>query len=162
MSDTINLDDTGEVRLLEMPARVEMVEGKPRLIPRNPSRWLAVLGSNVGRELEVVLVRPKQRRSAPQNRLLWGVVYRDILEGMRRQAIEADMEPPFATVDDVHSWGKWRFLRVQRALPGGEIEEVPGSTRTTLERFSDYVSQLSAWAADRRIYVRQAGEEVSA
>ena len=162
MSDTINLDDTGEVRLLEMPARAEMLDGRPRLIPRAPSRWLAVIKRNVGRDLTVVLVRAKQRRSHAQNRYLWGVVYRDILEGMREKAIEADMEPPFATVEDVHEWAKWRFLRVQRLLPGGEIEEIPGSTRTTIERFTDYVSQLSAWAAQHGIYVRQPHEEVSA
>lgn len=160
--DTINLDDTGEVRLLEMPARAEMLDGRPRLIPRVSSRWLAVLKRNVGRDLTIVLVRAKRRRSHAQNRYLWAVVYLDILEGMRERAIEADMEPPFASVEDVHAWAKWRFLRVQRAFPGGEIEEVAGSTRTTLERFADYVSQLLAWSSERGIYVRQPHEEVSA
>lgn len=161
--DTINLDDTGEVRLLEMPARAEMLDGRPRLIPLDSSHWLAVVKRNVGKPgLRVVLVRAKQRRSQAQNRYLWGVIYLDILEGMREKAVEADMEPPFASVEDVHEWAKWRFLRVQRVLPGGEIEEMAGSTRTTLERFADYVSQLSAWAAQRDIYVRQPHEEVSA
>ena len=164
-TDTINIDDTGEVRLLEMPARVEMIEGHrhPRLIPANGGKWLSVLSRHLGKPgLRVVLLRAKQRRSQPQNRYLWGVVYVDVLEGMREKAIECGFEPPFASVDDVHEWGKWRFLRVKRVFPGGEIEEVAGSTRTTLERFADYVSQLSAWAGERGIYIRQPHEEVSA
>ncbi len=157
--DEIDLDDTGDVILLDLLASVEMIAGRPRLLPRDPGRWLAVLTRNVGRDLRVVVSRAKRRRSSPQNRYLWGVIYVDLLEGMRVRAIEADLEPPFASVEDVHAWGKWRFLRVQRVLPGGEIEEVPGSTRCSSERFADYVSQLSAWGAERGIYVRQPGEE---
>lgn len=160
--DTINLDDTGEVRLLEMPARAEMLDGRPRLIPRAPSRWLAVLKRNVGRDLTVVLVRAKQRRSHAQNRYLWGVVYVDLLEGMREKAIECGAEPPFDSVESVHEWAKWKFLSEQRVLPGGEVERVPGSTRTTMERFCWLTAQLSEWGRERDIHVRQPREEVSA
>jgi len=157
--DEIDLDDTGEVMLLDMLARVELVEHVPRLIPAIGAKWIAVLARNIGRPVRIVLSRAKQRRSSPQNRYLWGVVYSDLLEGMRAQATEADMEPPFATAEDVHLWAKWRFLRVKRVLPGGEIEEVAGSTRCNGERFGDYVSQLSAWGAARHIYVRQPHED---
>jgi hypothetical protein len=159
--DEIDLDDTGDVILLDLPARVEMVEGHrhPRLVPAHSGRWLAVLARNQGRDLRVVVSRAKQRRSSPQNRYLWGVVYVDLLEGMREKAVECGSEPPFDSVDSVHEWGKWKFLRKQRVLPGGEVEEVPGSTRCSLERFAEYVSQLASWGADRAIYVRQPHEE---
>ena len=155
----IDLDDTGDVILLDMPARVELVGGMPRLLPTIGGRWLAVLTRNVGKPLRIVLSRTKQRRSSPQNRYLWGVVYVDLLEGMRAQAIEAGMEPPFASVEDVHAWAKWKLLRERRVLPGGEIEEVAGSTRCSSDRFALYISQLAAWGADRAIYVRQPHEE---
>lgn len=157
--DLIDIDSAPDV-IVELSALVEEQDGTPYLAPTNPTRWLSFLTPSVGQVVRLMLLRPKKRRTDPQNRYLWGGVYQDILHGMREKAQEADLpEPPFRSKEDVHQWGKWKFLRTVRVFPGGEEEEVPGSTRKlSTKEFADYVEALSAWAAQRGVYVRKPNE----
>lgn len=146
--------------VVELAAGVEeSPDGRPFLVPMNTARWLAALKRLVGKPVRVALMRDKKTRNGQQNRYLHGVVYEDILQGMREQARELGCEAPFRSKDDVHEWAKWKFLRTRRVFPGGEEEEMPGSTRRlTTEEFSDYVEAIAAWGAQRGIYVRRPNE----
>jgi hypothetical protein len=104
----------------------------------------------------VRIIRTKAR-TLQQNAYLWGVVYVDVLEGLRAIAEEAGEPVVFATDEELHLAMKWKFLRRQIVLPGGELVEVPGSSaRLTMEQFSEFVSHVIAWAAGYGIDVRHA------
>ena len=150
--------------LVDLPATVqELAEGRPVLAFTNEGRWLAVLKRLVGKQVRIVLMRDYRKRTSPQNRYLHGVVYVDILEGMRERARELGCEPPFRSKLDVHEWAKWKWLRTRRVFPGGEEEEMAGSTRKlTTKEFTDYVDSIAAWGAQRGIYVRRPNEQVAA
>src|SRR5207245_2553358 len=108
----------------------------------------------VGRTVTVRISRTKAR-SSPQNRFLWGVVYVDVLEGLRALAEDAGESVVFATDEELHVAMKWLYLKRQVRLPGGEVIEAPGeSRRLTMEQFSEFVSRIIAWAASYGIQVR--------
>ena len=159
----IDLDEVGEI-IVEIPARADLdLRGRPYLVPLRAERWTEGLTRCVGREMRVVLIRDKRRRTSPQNRYLWGVAYIDVLNGMKERAIEVGLEPPFNSKDDVHNWAKFKFLRTLRVFPGGEEEEVPGSTRKlSTKEFSDYVEAIAIWASQRGVYVRRPNEAMAA
>jgi len=157
-ADAVNIDSRPDVAV-EMPCRVEPVEGASRLIPLDKPRWRAVLRRLEGKTVTVRVIRTKKRTS-PQNAYLWGVVYVDILEGLRALAEENGEEPAFTTDEDLHEAMKWLFLRVKVVLPGGEMIERPGDSRNlTMERFSEFVSDIKRWAYGYGIPIREAGEE---
>jgi hypothetical protein len=151
--DAINIDSRPDVAV-EMPCRVELVDEEPFLIPHVKARWRAVLSRLAGKTVTVRIIRTK-KRSLPQNSFLWGVVYADVLEGLRALAEEAGEPAVFATDEELHEAMKWLFLKRQAVLPGGEVVEVPGrSSRLTVEQFSEFVSRVTAWAAGYGIRVR--------
>jgi len=156
MSETHSVDvDSRPDVAVEMDCHVEVAEsGEPRLLPLHRARWRAVLTRLKDRTVLVRIIRTK-KRSNPQNAYLWGVVYVDVMEGLRALAEEAGEAPVFATDEDLHDAMKWKFLRHQDVLPGGEIVERPGrSSRLTMEQFSEFVSRIIAWAAGYGITVR--------
>ena len=156
--DLVNVDTRPDVAV-EMPCRIESDDkGEARLIPLYRPRWRAVLARLVGRTVTVRIVRTK-KRSSPQNRYLWSIVYVDVLEGLRAVAEEAGEPPVLATDEELHIAMKWLFLRRQSVLPGGEVIEVPGrSSQLTMEQFSEFVSRVIAWAAGYGIRVRTSEE----
>ena len=73
--------------------------------------------------------------------------------------MESGLAVPFASVDDLHEWAKWKWLKATIVLPGGEEDVyVRSSAQLSMEAFSEYVSQIMAFAAERGIYIRSAGE----
>ncbi len=149
----VNIDTKIDVAV-EMPCRVEPIEGASRLVPLDEPRWRAVLRRLEGKTVTVKVIRTKKRTS-PQNAYLWGVVYVDILQGLRAIAEESGEEPVYTIDDDLHDAMKWLFLRVKEVFPGGEFIERPGkSRRLTMEQFSEFVSQVIRWAAGYGIEVR--------
>ena len=161
--DLVDIDSPPEVAV-EVAATVEETpEGRPVLLPTDAGRWVAALKRLVGKPIRVALIREKNTRTGKQNRYLHGVVYVDILLGMRQLAQELGCEPPFRSKDDVHEWAKWKWLRTRRVFPGGEEEEMAGSTRKlTTKEFTEYADSIAAWGAQRGIYVRRPGEQVAA
>jgi len=154
-ADAVNIDTRPDVAV-EMPCRVEPVEGASRLVPLDKPRWRAVMRRLEGKTVTVRVIRTK-KRTGPQNAYLWGVVYVDILQGLRALAEENGEEPAFTVDDDLHEAMKWLFLRKRVVLPGGEMIERPGdSRRLTMERFSEFVSEVIRWAAGYGIEIREA------
>lgn len=152
----VDLDARPDVAVT-MPCRVEQPEGQEaQLVPLSKARWRAVLSRLAGRTVLVKVIRTK-KRSDPQNRYLWGVVYVDVLEGLRALAEDAGEAPVFTEDEDLHAAMKWLFLKRQRVLPGGEVLEVPGSSANlTMEQFSEFVSRIMAWAGGYGIEIRSA------
>lgn len=154
MIGAVNVDIRPDVAV-EMPCGVEMVDGAPSFVPHHRPRWRAVLARLVGKTVTVRIVRTK-KRSTPANNYLWGIVYVDVLEGLKAIAEEAGEPVVFANADELHEAMKWRFLKRVRVLPGGEVIETPGSSAVlTMEQFSEFVSQIVAWAAGYGIAVRE-------
>jgi len=165
-----DIDNAGSASV-ESAARVVLRDGVPRLLPTDASRWLATLGELVGQPVRVTLTRQKAARSAAMNRLLWGPVYGDILAGLRQLAVEAGERCPFASKDDLHSAMKYLILgstvtsvprRRAGAVRWDTIELPSTTTKLTSEQFSAYIEGCCRWAAERGVYVRQPGEEISA
>lgn len=149
----VNIDTRPDVAV-EMPCRVEPIEGASRLVPLDKPRWRAVLRRLEGKTVTVRVIRTK-KRSSPQNAFLWGVVYVDILAGLRALAEDSGEEPAFEIDEDLHEAMKWLWLRRRVVLPGGEMIERPGDSRKlTMEQFSEFVSRVIAWAAGYGIEVR--------
>ena len=138
-----------------MPCRVVQQEShEAELVPFHRPRWRAVVSRLVGKTVTVRIIRTKAR-TLPQNAYLWGVVYVDVLEGLRALAEEQGEPPVFATDEELHLAMKWKFLRRQAVLPGGELVDIPGSSAIlTMEQFSEFVSRIIAWAAGYGIEVR--------
>ena len=87
-------------------------------------------------------VKKKNRRSNPQNRYLWGVVYKEV--EIRLKQLGNDVN-----ADVVHEFLKGKFLQVPMIAEGGEvIENLPGSTADlNKEEFALYVDKIIMWAA---------------
>lgn len=154
----INIDTRPDIAI-EMPCRVEQDEGsEARLVPLNKSRWRAVVSRLVGRTVTVRIIRTKAR-TLPQNAYLWGVVYVDVIEGLRALAEDAGEQPVFSTAEELHEAMRWLHLRRQTVMPGGEVIDIPGrSSILTMEQFAEFVSRIIAWAAGYGIEVRTSEE----
>lgn len=156
MGDLINIDTRPDVAV-DMPGRIERDEsGEARIIPFHKARWRAVVNRLIDQVVVLRIIR-KKKRTLPQNAYLWGVVYVDVLEGLRAIAEEAGESVVFDDDEDLHDAMKWKFLRRQRVMPGGELVETLGSSaKLTVEQFSAFVEQISAWAGHYGISVRSA------
>lgn len=153
----LSLDSRGEVSSTLWARIAEDADGRPRLeaAPGQVGRWNAVLKRHAGKgPIRLTLSRQSSRRSSGQNRLLWGVVYPQILEGLREQALERNMDCPFANVEQLHEALKHRFLGATVVRWGAESFKLPPSTVVlSIEAFSVYVRQVVEQAAKWGCYV---------
>lgn len=96
---------------------------------------IQALRFDAGQEWEVRVERAASTRSAEQNRLYWAIVGEvSAITGMAR--------------DDLHDWCKATFLGSRLVELAGKVYEAPASTAgLTVKQFSDYVTQVQAWAA---------------
>lgn len=78
----------------------------------------------------------RENRTIPQNRYLWGVVYKAISDHLGYAA------------EDVHEICKFKFLRLTVADPEtGDIIETGGSTRVLdTKNFTWYIDKVKDWA----------------
>jgi hypothetical protein len=89
-----------------------------------------------------LLLRRKNRRSEPQNRYLWGVVYQEIR--IRLKELGNDF-----TSEEIHELMKLKFNPVPLVLSGGEIEQIGGSTaKMNKEEMSIYLDKIFLWCAE--------------
>jgi len=96
---------------------------------------LKALRFDGGQEWSVTVEPLARTRSAEQNRLYWAIVgeLADVT-GMPR--------------DDLHEWLKAKFLGARFIEFAGEVYEAPASSSgLKVREFSDYVTQVQAWAA---------------
>lgn len=89
----------------------------------------------------------KQRRSQPQNALMWTLLH------MIAEKIEPGGKS--FSAETWHNYFKSRFLGCdEMTLPNGKTLERPRSTAALdVAEFSDYMTKLEAWAAERNVWL---------
>jgi hypothetical protein len=139
---------------VELEARVEGdAAGEGVIVPAAAKRWLKELKALIGEDVRVTLRRWK-KRTAKQNRYLWGVVYAVLLDGLRKLALEAGEVCPFDSDEDLHEAMKHRFLGITLVTFLGESIELPPSTaKLSTRQFSGYVEGIARWAASLSIFI---------
>lgn len=108
----------------------------------NRKRLLSDLLKFKGCAVEIV-IKKKNRRSSPQNRYLFGVVYKEI--EVRLRELGNDMN-----VDDVHEFCKNEFNKVEVLGDGGEVIGKKGGSTTEMnkEEMGIYIDKIILWSAD--------------
>lgn len=88
-------------------------------------------------------IKKKNRRSNPQNRYLWGVVYKEIEVKLNDWGNDVDC-------DDLHEYFKAMFLKQPICNADGEmIGEIAGSSAVqNKEDFGIYIEKIRQWAAE--------------
>lgn len=163
-NDDIDIDRRPDIAI-ELHGRVRMEGLKPVLEPAKHAEpaWLVKLARFEG-DVTVTVSRAKKVRSQEANAYLWGVVYRDILAGLRQIALEAGEPCPFKDEQELHEAMVYVHLGTEVVRVKDVAIERPTRTRVlNSAQFSGYITALKAMAAERwRIYVRDAGERISA
>ena len=90
-----------------------------------------------------LIIKKKNRRSNPQNRYLWGVVYKEIEVRLKELGNEMDAE-------EVHEFCKAEFNKVEITGDGGEVIGSKGGSTTEFNKseMSEYWDKIIYWAAD--------------
>lgn len=106
-----------------------------------------------GDEIMVVRIEPEEKsRSHRQNRYLWGVVYKTIVDNdpgfFVNDAVDALRKAAkLSTVDVVHEYCKARFLPAAE-FAGLGICVAPSTAKLSRQAFQEYVEAVRRWAAD--------------
>jgi hypothetical protein len=90
----------------------------------------------------------RERRSTEQNNRYWAIV-RQVAGRLK------GYEGRHYGVDDWHRWFKFHFLGGEdRMLPNGYVYTEPRSTaEEDTPEFSDFMTQVEAWAAERGVFL---------
>ena len=110
----------------------------------------AVIG---GDEIMVVRIEPEEKkRTLRQNKYLWGVVYKSIVDNdpgfFCNDAVDSLRKTArLSTAEVVHEFCKARFLP-SADLPGLQITVAPSTAKLPRKEFQDYVEAIRRWAAD--------------
>lgn len=98
---------------------------------------------NKGKQVSVKFIRKGSKRTSPQNRYLFGVVYKTI------QIRLHELGHIGLDVEDVHTIMKLKFNHETILAESGEYLEVPKTTSDlTKTEFSEYIDQIREWALD--------------
>lgn len=106
-----------------------------------------------GDEIMVVRIEPEEKkRTLRQNKYLWGVVYKTIVDNdpgyFVNDALDALRKTArLSTAEVVHEFCKARFLP-SADLPGLQITVAPSTAKLPRKEFQDYVESIRRWAAD--------------
>ena len=106
-----------------------------------------------GDEIMVVRIEPEEKkRTLRQNKYLWGVVYKTIVDNdpgyFVNDAVDALRKTArLSTAEVVHEFCKARFLP-SADLPGLQITVAPSTAKLPRKEFQDYVESIRRWAAD--------------
>ena len=110
----------------------------------------AVIG---GDEIMVVRIEPEEKkRTLRQNKYLWGVVYKTIVDNdpgyFVNDAVDALRKTArLSAAEVVHEFCKARFLP-SADLPGLQITVAPSTAKLPRKEFQEYVEAIRRWAAD--------------
>ena len=109
----------------------QIVQGKLNL--EDKASFLNYLNGLEGKRVMVTVARQTTRRSSPQNRYLWGVVYKLIADytGAEPEEIHIALKMAF---------GKKRFI-------GNVVAPVTTKTLDTIE-MTEYIEKVRRWAAE--------------
>lgn len=96
-----------------------------------------------GQRIYITIEKQKKKRSIPQNRFLWGVVYDYVQRGMQQQGI-------LASKNDVHEFLKHRFLKRDEIIVGHEevFIFIKSTAELTTSEMMDYIAQIQQFAAE--------------
>lgn len=106
-----------------------------------------------GDEIMVVRIEPEEKkRTLRQNKYLWGVVYKTIIDNdpgyFVNDAVDALRKTArLSAAEVVHEFCKARFLP-SADLPGLQITVAPSTAKLPRKEFQDYVEAIRRWAAD--------------
>ena len=106
-----------------------------------------------GDEIMVVRIEPEERqRTKRQNRYLWGVVYKYLVDNdpgyFVNDAVDALRKTArLSAAEVVHEFCKARFLP-SADLPGLQITVAPSTAKLPRKEFQEYVESIRRWAAD--------------
>ena len=106
-----------------------------------------------GDAILVVRIEPEEKkRTLRQNRYLWGVVYKHLVDNdpgyFVNDAVDALRKTArLSAAEVVHEFCKARFLP-SADLPGLQITVAPSTAKLPRKEFQDYVESIRRWAAD--------------
>ena len=106
-----------------------------------------------GDEIMVVRIEPEEKkRTLRQNKYLWGVVYKTIVDNdpgyFVNDAVDSLRKTArLSTAEVVHEFCKARFLP-SADLPGLQITVAPSTAKLPRKEFQEYVESIRRWAAD--------------
>ena len=106
-----------------------------------------------GDEIMVVRIEPEEKkRTLRQNKYLWGVVYKTIVDNdpgfFCCDAVDSLRKTArLSAAEVVHEFCKARFLP-SADLPGLQITVAPSTAKLPRKEFQDYVEAIRRWAAD--------------
>ena len=106
-----------------------------------------------GDAILVVRIEPEEKkRTLRQNKYLWGVVYKTIVDNdpgyFVNDALDALRKTArLSTAEVVHEFCKARFLP-SADLPGLQITVAPSTAKLPRKEFQEYVESIRRWAAE--------------
>jgi len=130
----------------------------PRLMSRDRliDRVAAVLkGLSQDRSWRISVAENKPSRSQQQNRYLWGVIYKTILDAGQLQGWDAD---------DLHEYllGEWSGWEVIEGFGRKRMKPIQRSSTLNKEQFSAYVDFIQRKMAELGVYIPDADKSMAA
>jgi hypothetical protein len=105
----------------------------------------ALVESLEGKPVQMTLSRFRMTRSTPQNRYLWGVVYKILGEHLGYEA------------EELHEACKVRFLTDHSCEEVAGLKRIKSTAALDAAAFSDYVERVRQLAAELGVYIPDPG-----
>ena len=121
-------------------------------VRRNAMAAIAAAKISEGEIMTVCLAPEEKKRSTQQNKYLWGVVYKTIVDNdpgfFCCDAVDSLRKTArLSAAEVVHEFCKARFLPAAD-LPGLQITVAPSTAKLPRKEFQEYVEAIRRWAAD--------------
>ena len=121
-------------------------------VRRNAIAAIVAAKISEGEIMTVCLAPEEKKRSVQQNRYLWGVVYKTIVDNdpgfFCCDAVDSLRKTArLSAAEVVHEFCKARFLP-SADLPGLQITVAPSTAKLQRKEFQEYVESIRRWAAD--------------
>ncbi len=102
-------------------------------------------------DVEVLVKQHRNRRTDQQNRYLWGVVYKTILQHL-----------PGWDAEDVHEYclGSWSGWDVLEGLGKKRLKPIRRSSSLNTVEFNEYIEFIQRTMAERGIQIPNPGEDL--
>lgn len=108
-----------------------------KLIFDQPEAVEEHLRYEVNGKVEIIIRKPQDKRSIPQNNYYWGVIVKMISEEMGENQKE------------VHKMLKFEFLSIVAEIPTGkEYLFIRSTTDLTVSEWEDYMTKCRQWASE--------------
>jgi hypothetical protein len=130
----------------------------PSTLPRERAieRIATVLKKlTLDRAWRISIVEHKPKRSDNQNRYLWGVIYKTILDAAHLQGWDAE---------DLHEYllGEWGGWEVLEGFDRKRMKPLRRSSSLTRDEFGEFIAFIQRKMAEQGIYIPDANKEMAA